>query len=46
MAKFIGMDVHKESLSIAVVNAAGKVVMECVIETKVSMILQLIDGLR
>ncbi len=37
MTKFIGMDVHKESLSIAVMNAAGKVVMECVIETKVSM---------
>ena len=32
--KYIGMDVHKESISIAVRNAAGKVVMECVIETK------------
>jgi transposase len=40
------MDVHKESISIAVRNAAGKVVMECVIETKASMILQFIDGLR
>ena len=45
-AKYIGMDVHKESISIAVRNAAGKIVMECVIETKASMILQLIDGLR
>ena len=44
--KYIGMDVHKESISIAVMNAAGKVVMECVIETKASMILQFIDGLR
>src|SRR6476620_6111077 len=44
--KYIGMDVHKESISIAVRNAAGKVVMECVIETKASMILQFIDGLR
>jgi len=33
-AKYIGMDVHKESISIAVRNAAGKIVMECVIETK------------
>jgi hypothetical protein len=33
--KYIGMDVHKESISIAVINAAGKVVIECVIETKV-----------
>ena len=44
--KYIGMDVHKESISIAVRNAVGKVVMECVIETKASMILQFIDGLR
>jgi len=44
--KYIGMDVHKESISIAVRNSAGKVVMECVIETKASMILQFIDGLR
>jgi transposase len=44
--KYIGMDVHKESISIAVRNAGGKIVMECVIETKASMILQFIDGLR
>jgi transposase len=44
--KYIGMDVHKESISIAVMNAAGKMGMECVIETKASMILQFIDGLR
>ena len=44
--KYIGMDVHKESISIAVRNAAGKIVMECVIETKANMILQFIDGLR
>ena len=43
--KYIGMDVHKESISIAVRNDAGKIVMECVIETKESMILQFIDGL-
>ena len=45
-AKYIGLDVHKESISIAVLNAAGKIVMECVIETKASMILQFLDGLR
>jgi Transposase len=44
--KYIGMDVHKESISIAVMNASGKIGMECVIETKASMILQFIDGLR
>jgi transposase len=44
--KYIGMDVHTESISIAVRNAVGKIVMESVIETKASMILQCIDGLR
>jgi transposase len=44
--KYIGMDVHTESISIAVRNAAGKIVMESVIEAKTSMILQCIDGLR
>ena len=46
IAKYIGMDVHKESISIAVMNSTGKFVMECVIETKASMLLQFIDGLR
>jgi len=44
--KYIGMDVHKESISIAIMNSAGKIVLECVIETKASIILQFIDGLR
>ena len=44
--KYIGMDVHKESISIAVMDSVGKVVMECVIETKASTILQFIQGLR
>src|SRR5579864_9157501 len=45
-AKYIGLDVHKESISIAVLNAAGKIVMECVIETKASTVLQFLHGLR
>ena len=44
--KYIGMDVHNESISIAVRSSVGKVVMECVIETKASTILQFVDGLR
>jgi hypothetical protein len=44
--KYIGMDVHKESISIAVRSAAGKLVMECVIETKANAILDFIHGLR
>jgi len=45
-AKYIGLDVHKESISIAVLNAAGKIVMECVIETKAITLLQFLGGLR
>jgi transposase len=44
--KYIGMDVHQETISIAVMNSAGKVVMGCVIETKASTILDFIDGQR
>ena len=44
--KYIGMDVHTESISICVRNSVGKIVMECVIETKASTILQFLDGLR
>ena len=32
--KYIGMDVHKETISIAVMNAEGRLVMESIIETK------------
>jgi hypothetical protein len=32
--KYIGIDVHTESTSIAVRSSVGKVVMECVLETK------------
>src|SRR5258707_706513 len=43
--KYIGLDVHKESISIALLNFSGKVGMECVIETKASTLLQFIHGL-
>jgi transposase len=44
--KYIGMDVHQASISIAVVDAAGKLLMECVVETKATTILEFIHGLR
>jgi transposase len=44
--KYIGLDVHKEAISIAVMNGAGKLLMESIIETKASTILQFIAGLR
>src|SRR6266446_639896 len=44
--KYIGMDVHKEAIVIAVLNESGKLVIESVIETKASSILQFLHGLR
>ncbi|MGC1451743.1 MAG: hypothetical protein WA830_17060 [Candidatus Sulfotelmatobacter sp.] len=44
--KYIGMDVHKEATVIAVLNESGKQVIESVIETKASSILQFFHGLR
>ena len=44
--KYVGMDVHKDTISIAVMNSAGKVVMESIVETKAVTILQFIQGLR
>ena len=44
--KYIGMDVHKDAITVAVMNAAGKVVMESILETKAATILQFIRGLR
>src|SRR6202048_2757754 len=44
--KYIGMDVHKEAIAIAVMNGDGKLMMESIIETKASTILQCIEGVR
>lgn len=44
--KYIGMDVHKEAISVAVMNSNGKLVMESILETKAATLLQFIQGLR
>jgi hypothetical protein len=44
--KYIGMDVHKEATVIAVRNGNGDLVMESIVETKASSLLQFIHGLR
>jgi transposase len=44
--KYVGMDVHEQTISIAVMNSAGKLIMESIIETKAITILQFIQGLR
>ncbi len=44
--KYIGMDVHQEAIVIAVLNGSGKLVMETILETKASSLLQFLGGLR
>src|SRR5215472_14888769 len=45
-AKYIGLDVHKETIAVAVLNGAGKLVMESIVETKASTLLDFLQGLR
>ncbi|HMH01724.1 MAG TPA: hypothetical protein VK555_09945 [Terriglobales bacterium] len=32
--KYIGMDVHQATISVAVMEGRGKLIMECILETK------------
>jgi hypothetical protein len=43
---YIGLDVHQASISAAVLDCAGKLVMECIIETKAATVLDFIQGMR
>jgi hypothetical protein len=45
-SNYIAMDVRTQTISVAVRDAAKKLIMESVIETKASTILQFIRGLR
>jgi hypothetical protein len=45
-AKYIGMDVHQATVSVAVRDSGGKLVMEAILETKAETILQFVRGLR
>ena len=44
--KYIGLDVHKEAIAIAVLNGAGKLVMESIMETKAATLVQFLQGVR
>jgi transposase len=45
-AKYIGMDVHQATISVAVRDSRGNLVLEAILETKAETILQFIHGLR
>ena len=44
--RYVGLDVHRDSISVAVLDSQGKVVKETVIETKEAALLGLIQELR
>jgi transposase len=44
--KYIGMDVHQATISAAVMDAQGKLIMECLLETKAATIVEFARGLQ
>src|SRR4030095_7871987 len=44
--KYIGLDVHQATISVAVMDSQGKVIMESILETKASTLLEFLAGLR
>jgi Transposase len=45
-AKYIGLDLHQATISVAIRDSDGKLVMEAILETKAETILQFVRGLR
>src|SRR5580658_10483899 len=45
-AKYIGLDVHQATISATALDSTGKLLMESILETKASTILQFVHGLR
>ena len=44
--KYIGLDVHQATIAVAVLDHTGKLIMECILETKAATILEFFAGLR
>ncbi len=44
--KYIGMDVHQATISVAVMDASGQLIMECLLETKAATMVEFMQGLR
>jgi len=44
--RYVGLDVHRDSISVAVLDREGKVVKQTVIETKAAAVLRLLQELR
>ena len=44
--KYIGLDVHQATISVAVLESKGKLVMESILETKAATIVEFFAGVR
>jgi transposase len=44
--KYVGLDVHRDTISVAVLNSDGKLVMQSVIATHAATVLDFLHGLR
>src|SRR5204862_8281071 len=44
--KYIGMDVHQATISVAGMDAGGKLIMECLLETKAATVVEFMEGLH
>ena len=44
--KYIGIDVHQATSSVAVMDASGKLIMECLLETKATTMVEFMRGLH
>src|SRR5213595_753796 len=44
--KYIGMDADQATISVAVMDAGGKLIMECLLETKAATIVEFMEGLH
>ena len=44
--RYIGMDVHRDTVSVAVLDESGRVMMESVLQTRAAAILDFIQGVR
>src|SRR5215469_15223273 len=44
--KYIGLDVHQATISVAVMDPMGKLIMGSILETKASTLLEFLGGLR
>jgi hypothetical protein len=45
-AKYIGLDVHQATTVAAVLDGNGKLVLDAIVETKASTLLELLHGIR